>query len=280
MQRMRARRLSQRSTGGTTDEVIGGISLPSDSVVHSVSGTMKAHALANSPLTEAYICAVEGYVLPVLDVDAAVSFDTIWDNLVPKDTDVQSMDLDTEASDASNFNEPGEADWSSLLDVGLRPKKVFQRQRLISFANSSTGFNINSSNVLGYVPTISWQLGLDSGPFRVSQPSVLLFAIASPGMADTTSTVETASVENEWARHKYIEQVVEDAMKDLFGLVEAGAETPWVEATDLLQKLLEPAMMEETAGSFNSMAWHSFTDMVIEYSVQGRLGKMTLDTGR
>ena len=37
--------------------------------------------------------AVEGWILPVLDPDAGSSFDTLLDTLVPKDTDVEVIDL-------------------------------------------------------------------------------------------------------------------------------------------------------------------------------------------
>ena len=280
MQKIRARRYAQRITSGGTDEVLVGWSLPSDTIVHSVRGRVSAQSSVSQALLESFICMVEGYVLPVLDVDAEVSFDTLWDNLVPKDTDVQLMDLDTAAADTTAFSEPGEIDWASLLDVGLRPKKVYGRENLVTFPTSPTGFNITSADVLKYVPAATFNLGLDTGPFRVSQPSVLLFALGSPVMDDTTTVVEKAAKEDEWGRHKYITQVVQDAMKVLFGLTQAGAEVPWQNAIDLIQKLLEPDVMEETVGSWGSAAWVSFSNAVMTYSVRGTFEQLTLSSGR
>lgn len=280
MQRMRARRTSQHVVAAGTDKVLVGISLPSDTVVHRVTGTTMIEPDGAQNLKRALFCMMEGYVLPVLDPDAGSTMDTIWDNLVPKDTDVTTMDLDTAALDTTPFSEPGEADWSALLDLGLRPKKVYGDERMLTFANSPTGFHITSADVINFMPVATFNLGLDNGPFRVSQPSILCYALGSPNLDDTTATVEQAGTENQWGRHKYITELLNLAMHQLFGLTEAGAETPWVEAVDLLQQLLEPDVFEQTAGSFGSLAWTAFTRMIVEYSVAGTYDSMVITSGR
>ena len=82
--------------------------------------------------------ACEGYILPVMDPDDNSSFDTLWDQLVPKDTDTQVINLDTEVTDTSPFYEPGEADWTALVDVGVKPERVYHRSRLLTMANKGT----------------------------------------------------------------------------------------------------------------------------------------------
>ncbi len=129
MLRMFARRMSQVTTVAAADQVLFGVSLPSDSVVHDIRA--KVHLIGNSPGVAwglAHMYAIEGWILPVLDPDVGDDYDDIWDALVPKDTDVQTLDLDTAALDTSGFYEPGEADWSSLFDVGLRPERLYHRQ--------------------------------------------------------------------------------------------------------------------------------------------------------
>ena len=72
---------------------------------------------------------------------------------------------------------------------------------------------------------------------RVRQPSVLVLGLASPNLDDTTSVAQKAATEPELAQTKYIGHVLERALLHLFGLTEAGAETPWEEATSLLKNI-------------------------------------------
>ena len=50
----------------------------------------------------------------------------------------------------------------------------------------------------------------------------------------------TTISENEWSRYKYMQETLSYAMQHSIGLTEAGAETPWVDAANLLAKVLEP----------------------------------------
>ncbi len=115
--------------------------------------------------------------------------------------------------------------------------------------------------------------------FYVDQPSVLVLALASPSFDDTVTAAQGPPVENEWARVKYITEVMKMAQIDLFGLTETGAETPWEDATDLLQKHLQPDVFEETASAFGNTSWTVFTQAMIDHSVVGQLGKAAISLG-
>lgn len=56
----------------------------------------------------------------------------------------------------------------------------------------------------------------------------------------------------------------------LMGLTEAGAETPWEEAALLVEEVLEPTVIEETAANFNNGAFDVYTAMTWDISVPGR----------
>lgn len=279
MQRMIARRRSSGSVAANTDEVIWGISLPSGTRVHSVKGPMSVHANSFAAMDEVAAYGCEAWVLPVMDPDAAVSFTTLWDQLVPKDTDVQTIDLDTVAADATPFYEPGEADWSQMLQIGLRPKRVFQRIR--NFTAASSGAPLFLDTTLKWVPRDTWMMNI--GGFSVSRPSVLVCAVASPLLDDMGTTIESSLSEKKWGQVKYITHTLEQAMLNLLGLTtaaeEATATSSFELATDLLQEHLEPDVIEHANMSWESSTWHTFADIKIAHSVPGTM-KAVITTGR
>ncbi len=279
MIRMYARRTFGISVTAGGDLVMFGIGLPSGTVVHSTRLSMEL-VTGNALLRdEAAGYAVEGWVLPVLDPDAVVSLDTVWDTLVPKDTDVQTLDMDTTAVDATNFWEPGEADFSALLNLGLRPDRIFERSRIISFGSPGSPLFIDSTDLVSYFAKDSFLSKIKKG-FRVEQPSVMVFACASPAMDDVVTAIGNVPKENEWGRIKYIGQVVGQMMIDLLGLTEAGAESPWEEATSLIQEYLEPNVYETGGPTHEAKGWTVFGQAMIDLSVVGEIEKITLSTGR
>ena len=276
MLRMFARRRSQIYVQAGEDQVMFGISLPSGSRINNISANV--HVVSNSimPRTQAAMFAIEGYILPVLDPDAGADLETIWDSLVPKDDDVDTIDLDTQAADTQPFFEPGESAMSEVLNIGFHPEKVYTTRRMLSFANA--GMRQEEASILEFAPSAVVNIRVRKN-YAIQNPSVLVFSLASPDLLDTTGDLEVAAAENEWPRLKYMEIVLEQALIKFMGLVEAGAETPWEEAASLLRKHLEPDVFEENAGSWASQSWYCFVDAVIDHSVEGTMGKLQLGTG-
>ena len=276
MLRMFARRRSHVLVPAAQDRVLFGLSLPPGSRINNIRASI--HVMGDTVLAanRAMMYAVEGYILPVLDPDSGASLDTIWDQLVPKDDDVDTIDLDTGAVDGQPFFEPGESSMAEVLDVGLQPEKVFSAHRLITFANG--GLRQEEAGVLEFAASDVMEVRVRKN-YAISQPSALVFALASPMLDDTTATVEAIAAEAEWNRLQFMETVLEQALIKFMGLVEAGAETPWEEAAALLRKHLEPDPYEETAGAWAAETWNVFTNAVIDHSVEGTMGKLQLGTG-
>ena len=281
MIRMFARRLHHSQVNAGTDRVVLGMTLPSGSRLNNLSA--EVHLMGSTRLTPRRVCmyGLEMWILPLLDPDAGSNFDTIWDQLVPKDTDVETVDLDTGATDAAPFMEPGEPDFTGLLNVGLQPEKVWSRYRLLSMVSGSmhSAFDTQSPYNLEWQPGELIRIKTRKRYF-IEQPSVLVLGIAAPDLDDTTATAQAAATEPELVQTKFIGHVLERAFMHLFGLVEAGAETPWEEATSLLKKHLEPDVFEETAGDMASMNYNVVARGTIDHSVEGRLADMTVSTGR
>lgn len=279
MIRLTARRTGQADIQPGGDTVLFGLTLPSDTILHAVRGTMAFGGSSELARGVAVYQAVEGYVFPLADPDAAEGFESIWDKMVPKDTDVLSMDLDTQAQDTTPFFEPGEADWSALLDLGFRPERIYHRHRLFTYGSpyAAHRFQDNQSPFANkWTVGDYWNLSV-TPRIRVTRPSVVIFAMASPSLDDTIATVESALTEPEMGQVKYIGHVLERAMLSLFGVVEAGAETPWEEATKLLQKHLDPDVFEATATRWGTETYNVFWEMVFQMSVPGKLGTTSVN---
>ncbi len=282
MLRMFARRSGQGACIVGTDEVMFGLSLPSDTVIHDIRAKISITNTLEHSIQQACRYAVEGWILPVHDPDAASTFDTLWDTLVPKDTDVQTLDLDTGAADSTPFFEPGEADWSDLFDVGLRPERIYHRQKILTLPNGGSIFthqDVETPFTVIWIPGDSIRIHIRRR-LRVRQPSVVLFAIAAPQTDDTTTVQESALAEAEWGQVKYMEHVLERAMLHVLGVVETGAETPWEEATAIIQKHLDPDVREDSAGRFTASSYEFVFEAMVDHSVVGTLEKHAVSTGR
>lgn len=282
MLRMFARRMSHVLVSGNADQVLFGVSLPSESLVHDVR--VKVKMVGTSKTREQFNClmyGVEGWILPVHDPDSGSTYEALWDSLVPKDSAVETLDLDTGAADVTPFYEPGEVDLSDLFDVGLRPERLYHRHKMLTIGNGAvfmyqdnqTPFNLLWVAGDEFVIQIRRRLA-------VRKPSVLVFAMASPNLNATTAVVDAILGEAEWGQVKYMSHILERAMLHVLGVVESGAETPWEEATALLVKQLDPDLYEETAGRFQSENFDVFTEAMVDMSVVGDIGKVAVSTGR
>lgn len=282
MLRMQARRNWFVQAAAGTDAIGFGITLPSDTVVHrvNVKGSFVGATEAATAFN-AFGVAFECWLLPLLDPDAGLTYEAIWDNLVPKDTDVEVLDLDTAAADTNPFWEPGELDMGRIMDVGLRPRKLFHEHAYITIANGAVIVWQDNQTpfVLKYWPGGTMGFSLRRG-FRVKQPSVLVCAIASPNINDTTATPPTVLSEAQIPQTKYMGDVLKRALMHQLGVVEAGAETPWEEASAVLRKHLVPDVFEGLADAFAGASWNWSGEAMIDHSVTGTLGVKSIDGGR
>ncbi len=289
MLQMTARRHFALQVNDGGDQVMFGITLPNGTVVESVQAEVSyaCGTLAGVSnllqLTEAGYVSVEGYVLPLLDPDEATNYDDLWDAQVPKDTDVEAIDLDTAGLDTSSFFEPGEASFANLFDVGLQPVKVFKHQQLLTLDRDAVwkGQKINpASDDPVWCPGGSVSIALPR-PVRVTQPSALVYAFGVPFMDDTSTTAQRALSENQLPQVQYMENTLERALLHQMGIIEAGAETPWEEASQLLRAHLNPDVYEEVAGAyFTAGEYAVFGQATIVHSVPGQMKIRNVSTGR
>ncbi len=276
MIRMFPRRRSQIGVAAGVDQVLFGLALPSESRLNGMTAEVHVVGQDVEPWQEAHFYGIEGYILPVLDPDSGAGLNLVWDTLVPKDTDNDTIDLDTGGTDTDSMFEPGESSMEEVFDVGLKPERIYNRQVMNSWATAK--FRQEDTSVLEWAVADVHKIKITKN-YAVSEPSVVIFGIGNADLLDTTVSAPTILAENEWPRVKYIETVLDQALMKFLGLIEAGAETPWEEAAALLRKFLEPDVYEENGGAFGSGTLRCFSNVTFDVSVQGRVGKLQLGTG-
>lgn len=278
---MKARRMWQTGVNGGADEVMFGVWLPPGSGVFGINGFCGIEAETVTIVNRVLVGSVEGWVFNVDDIDSLGTMNAEFDKHVPKDTGTASLDLDVAGADTAPFYEPGKITWEFLFPIGRQPHRVFQKKWMSYMGHNTAIQNQDPETPFGFQFIGGLTFPLSSRPVRVEDPSLLVFAIASPLTTSTSSTEAIRAItEVEWGQLRYIDHVLERAMLSLIGLTEAGAETPWDEATLLLEDILDPPVFETGAGSFEQVRWRTYGEVSIDISVEGTMPENALDTGR
>lgn len=234
----------QRVNSGA-DTVLCSFPMPPQSRLVNVQGTVTFGPMAVIALDQVCASALSGFVLPVKDPDGNVAADTIWDEEVPKDAAQadDAIDLDAETADASPEWEPGLPDLITIL--GLEQHPEWFRRRTWMDINSHPNF-IHLDTTVKYLPGEVVRIK--------AQPRIGtdIFALAMLGFSSILSTITTtttlkAPTKQQWGMLMFLETTIVDMMKLLFSLPEAGAESPYEDASIFLADLTEPAVMEVAA---------------------------------
>lgn len=224
-----------------------------------------------SDLNKAYMYGISGWILPVSDLDSTSTYDTLWDLLVPKDEPETpgGFDLD-EAGDAQQeFGIGGEIDWNEVFEItGLQPKKIFQRIKLITFASNPQAYTEASAAVDKFIPTDVIRATIRKR-HRVKGASLALFGISSPifDQTDTPGNLLVVPTEKNWLQYRFLRDTLEQAMLSAAGLVASGTQEASTEALTFIANLLEPDLMEGTAGAYQNITWQAFVKSSADISV-------------
>lgn len=262
------------------DEVFSWMPLPTGSVLHGVSLDVQLIASVVESVLIASPYAITGYVVPVPDPDAAADVDAIWDQMITKDATLAGgvgadiVDMDHITGDANNEVEWGEPNLEDMLNVSQGPVKIFSRSRMITFARSKGGFDKTAED---YRPTDEFVTKVDKKVF-VDVPSMAMFAISQPAMSSTSTAKWEPTGEAQWMKLQYMGDTLIDAFKALIGTIEAGAVSPYADAEQLLQDMIEQ-LHEQTTGAFGTMAWRLFNQSYWDFSVPGTLQLPQISSG-
>lgn len=280
---LRARRpFAQSQIAAGEDTVIAGVWVPSGSIITRVRGEVSLTGPSELLLGQVVSYGLEGWVLPKEDPDSGETMNAVWDRFVPKDTGAFVLDLDTGASDSAPFYEPGLIAWEFLYDMGTEARRILHRHRMLSAANGSIGFRQDEETPFleHWFPGRVERVDV-ARPIRVNGPSLVVFAVGAPLTTSTSATTPVAGFsEEDWGRIKFIDEVLENAMRHLLGLTEAGAETPWVDAATLLKEYLDPLVLEGNAATLQPKSWLASGELTFDIVVPGRMKTGILTGGR
>lgn len=280
---MRGRRIFGSSAiASGTDSVIAGMWVPSGAIITGIQGSINLVGATAMTLAQACFYGVEAWIVPVDDPDSTPTMDALWDANVPKDTEAQELDLDVAAADATPFYEPGSIMWEALFDIGSVPQRIYHRHKVCSAVNASQfqRQDVETPFLEHWFPSSIEGVNIRRS-YRVREPSAVMFAVSIPDTIQTNvSAFLAAFAEHEWGQMKYVDHMMEMALMSLLGLTEAGAETPWTDAAELLRKVLEPQVLEKNAGTFVATSWGAFGELVFDVVVPGRIPSKVLTGGR
>lgn len=263
------RTLEQHLIQIDTDKVIASTFLPAGGSLNGVRLTVEGTALTSQSVLIANLYGLTGFVVPLLDPDAAQTMDAIWDAQIPKDVEMSagSYDLDSVATDTASEFEIGEVDVSGMLDANAGPLELLQIRQLLTFAgNGAKGFESGTPDT--WLPTFRHVLNLKRKA-RVDVHSVVMFAFSAPQLGDTTTTVGTVPGETHMTLIQYITEALRLAAVDLIGLTEAGAESPYSDALAAIATFIEPDAVEVTGGAFGAPSWNVFAKATFDLTVPG-----------
>lgn len=273
--RVFGRRTSHTLVANNTDRVLVSYPLPSGGRLNNIHLNCHVIGPEGLELHQVVMYGITGFVVPVADPDTSVTMDVLWDSLITKDEDpaAGSFDLDTAAADVTPEFEMGEVDWSGVFQLeSQNPVEIFRRRRMLSVVDGMVNYEVVSAAADLWVPGEKFTSKIGRR-VSVQTPSVVMLGFSSPNLDDTTGTVSSIPTEIQWILLQYLELTLEQAFMHLIGLVEAGAETPYVESADFLASLLEDDAFEDTAGAFSTVAFNVFTQATFDITVPGhRMG--------
>jgi len=224
------------------DEVVYGFPVPGDSIVENVAGSI--HIVSGGVIEYRQVLRyrIDGWALPILDLDTATDYNVVYEQIVPKDKDYSTptpgtsfLDLDTQSSDSNEYGQYGDLNWEEMFDVGFQPRHIYRKDKMLSMATNTRGF-VKTDQTYSYIG-----VDLDAfsvGPIRCAQPTLVVFVVSNlegeAGVGHLTPT------EQEWPNMRYLGDTLKFALQNALGNIETGAETPFDKAMILTEKWLSP----------------------------------------
>lgn len=269
------KRYTAFQAGVGTDQVIMGFPIPRGGILKSVKAEIHLVSSGSHSVLDASLYGLSGYVIPLADPDNLQSLQDVWDIHVPKantGTNLLDLDLDEGGNVSGPEFEPGEQDLMELFDLGARPRRIYRRRKMVSFASRPVGHEQKDSAEDFWVPTdlVKFRKGYN---VRVSRPSYVLFGLSSPTLDATSVTQPRILTEGQWFQYTYFQDTLTDAWKGLAGgsLIEGGQDTLYLNAMDTVRTILSQIVFEEQGDEFKGIAWGSRSVWEIEVAVPGTM---------
>lgn len=266
------------------DLVVASMPIPPGGVFLGFRAELHGIALQHTLVTDFAAAFVRGVIVQTGGsmMDASLSLDTLFDQMVPKDVDLSVVagadDIDwDDGAVATPFEEPGHINWNDMVELGARPIPIINREVFVSFASAAGKFpHVDTTDE--YYPT--WRMNIGSNkPVRLTGPGYFLLAVGSPSWDEVTTTVPSTIAEFQYSLLTYPDIMFDMMLPDLLGISEATAESPFSNAASAALDFVEPIIHEDTDGDFRSTAWHVGTKYSTRILTPGRPQMKVLSSG-
>lgn len=195
-----------------------------------------------------------GRVEPVIDPDGTLNMDTFWDNMVSKPgpnvvaAATTELDYDFDSTDTDPDVEIGEMDINAVSGMPDQGSDIFKGQiEHLTFAKQGKGWTAGTPDT--WLPT-------DFKTFRSTKtiaagklPAYAMLAFSSPGV-DNEEVAHTmlggTTAARDWGLLGNLRNVMQDFWRINAGMVEAGAESPYAEASEAIENLAAPDIVQPT----------------------------------
>lgn len=251
--------------GGGNDVVVADCPIPKGGKLLSVQGSL--HMIGEESHDVAHIVGYgfSGHLVEIVDPESTITVDALWDDIIVKAVDptvvaaTNLLDLDWITNDPAAEIQPGELDMNDLLGFGnMGDKEIFPaRLELVSWAKSRQGGWVAGSPD-SFLPS-DYKTFSSKRTLVADKPSMALLGVTSPAWEDVRipgnqATFGTAA---EWYQLMNMENTLDKMGEMQAGLTEAGAESPYVNASSLIAELVAPQVVDEatTASKFEDMNW-------------------------
>lgn len=239
------------------DEPLAWAPMPKGATLHSVTGEIHIIGFENRSIAQFAAYGFSGYMVPVIDPDAAATLKVTWDTMVVKVQEpnsaaaTETIDYEWVTADTGEVVQPGEMNIARMTNLGNeRQREIFHpRIEFLSFAKGpQAGFVAGTPDA--WAPT-DFKTFKSTRKLISKEPSYAMLTVTNPSLGDVTTAISTIAGAGQWARHMHLKEIVSDFWKAQAGMLEAGAESPYAEAVNSIQTLVAPDMLDESATLFD-----------------------------
>lgn len=266
------------------DTIVASMPIPPGGVFRGfraeIHGIKSTHMLSSKASGAFFKAAIVGTGASAMD--ASLSLETLWDQMVPKDVDLSVVagadDIKWDDGAVNTpFEEPGHINWNDMLELGVRPITLHESEQFVTYASTGAKFpHVDTTDE--YYPTFIHHIGSNQH-VRVRQASYFLLAIGSPSWDEVTTTVPSTIAEHEYSLLTYPDVMFDMMLPDILGITEAGAESPFADAASRIVAFVEPPVFEENTGDFQAAIWQTYTRWKCRVLTPGRPQMKTLTGG-
>lgn len=246
-----------------TDKVLAWAPIPEGGKLLSVTGELHVLGLEEDSIDKFHGYGFSGELIPVVDPDAGVSLDTMWDYQVTKPADASvaaattALDFDWDTSDTGPDVEPGQADLNQMLGLVESTKKIIEPVlEIVSFPKQRTGsYHEETSGDDQWVPTDYKTFRSERKLVSRQGPSFAMLAFSSPTMDEEETSPTLESTVGQWGILGNLDNVLNDMWKMNAGLTDVGAIAPYLNASNEIEQLVAPDIVQPADAILSPTQW-------------------------